>query len=147
MIELAIRIDNRNYERRLEKQGQYSIPGLQKKAKPQQLYQYPRKMELDTTRHQGKKKPQLSQEERNRRREKQLCFECRLPGHQAASYRKKGKQQVSAATAKRTPKQQISATHHRRKVRWEKEISEDIEDWSGIQEQDSDSDGGVSLVE
>ena len=42
-------------------------------------------MELDAT---GKGKPKPSKEEMDRRRERKLCFECGLPGHQAASYRK-----------------------------------------------------------
>ena len=83
MITLAIKIDNRYYERQLECKGQYN-PGFGKKAKNQPYY--PRKMELDTT---FKKKLQASKEEIIWRQEKGLCFEYSLPGHQAASHHKK----------------------------------------------------------
>ena len=86
MIALAIKIDNRYYERQLEHKGQYN-PGFGKKAKQNQPY-YLRKMEVDAT---FKRKPQTSKEEMTRRYEKGLCFECSLLGHQAAShYMKQG---------------------------------------------------------
>ena len=57
MITLTIKIDNRYYERQLERKGQYN-PGFSKKAK-NQLY-YLCKMELDII---FKRKLQVSKEE------------------------------------------------------------------------------------
>ena len=58
MIALTIKIDNYYYEHQFEHKGQYN-PGLNKKAKQNQLY-YLCKMELDMI---FKKKPQVSKEE------------------------------------------------------------------------------------
>jgi hypothetical protein len=85
LIALAVKIDNRIYERSLEKRGQYSQEHKRKKTSGK--YHLP--MELDTTLRTTKKK-QVSKEEMQRRREKKLCFECGLPGHMARSHRKGG---------------------------------------------------------
>jgi hypothetical protein len=80
LIEMAIKIDNRMYERSLEKRGTYSQNKRTGGGRPQ--YD---KMQVDAT---TRTKPALSKEEMNRRREKKLCFQCGLPGHMANSHKK-----------------------------------------------------------
>jgi len=76
MIQLAIKIDNRIYKRRLEKKGVYSynycIGG-----KTTTKYHSP--IELDATHSFKSKKP--SKEVIEERRKKGLCFECGLLGY------------------------------------------------------------------
>jgi hypothetical protein len=83
MIEKAIDIDSRLYERRMERRGQYS-GGHQRKGKKDRTSRWEDRMELDAV----SKKGNPSKDEMNRRRDKGLCFECGLPGHQAASHKK-----------------------------------------------------------
>ena len=106
MIELAIKIDNRAYERQLEKRGQYSA-GYSKKSKGKNSY-WPQPMELDAAQ---KIRPKPSEEEMARRREKKLCFECGLPGHMASSHKKgKGKKPWEGR------RKQLNATGHVHRV-------------------------------
>lgn len=70
MVETAIRIDNRLYERHLEKKGVWK-PNFEKRNK----VRWPQPMELDATG--GKLRPQ----ERERRFKEKLCFQCGKPGH------------------------------------------------------------------
>ena len=104
MMAAAIKIDTRLHERRLERAGKgtnHRFVARKPKAHrnqwdPMELDyagrgQYPKKG------NKGNNKPKgLSPDEKKRRREKGLCFECGLPGHQAASHRK----QLNAARGK-----------------------------------------------
>jgi hypothetical protein len=89
MIDLAVKIDNRLYERNLEKRGHYDMG--QKKGKHGK---HPRHrdrgdpMDLDAM-SQKKRKP--SKEEMDRRKRDGLCYDCGLPGHRASSHRSNGK--------------------------------------------------------
>jgi hypothetical protein len=83
LIALAVKIDNRMYERSLEKKGQYSQE--HKRKQPYNKYHSP--MQVDAT---VKVKRHVSKEEMQKRRDKKLCFECGLPGHMASSHRKNG---------------------------------------------------------
>jgi RNase H-like domain found in reverse transcriptase/Reverse transcriptase (RNA-dependent DNA polymerase)/Integrase zinc binding domain/Chromo (CHRromatin Organisation MOdifier) domain/Retrotransposon gag protein len=83
MITVAIRIDNRLYERSLERKGQYT-PGHARKSQPQQRSRWPEAMEIDSARQQG---PRLPKEELERRRKNRLCFECGKEGHMASFHR------------------------------------------------------------
>lgn len=80
LISAAIKIDNRLYERSLERKGHYSTK--YKQNKPQQGYSS--RMEIDATQH----KRQPSKEVMDKRRRDKLCFECGLPGHMASSHNK-----------------------------------------------------------
>jgi hypothetical protein len=85
MIQMAVKIDNRLYERTLEKKGAYSND-YKKEKKHGRHYHSP--MELDATfKH---KRKTLSKDELEKRRKNKLCFECGLPGHMASSHRKGG---------------------------------------------------------
>ena len=103
MMDGAIKVDNRLYERSLERKGHYSIGHANKRGggpKKQTSY-WPQPMELDAA---FRGKPQPSKDEMDRRRRDKLCFECGLPGHMASSHRKgnnnrkpwKGKKQFNA---------------------------------------------------
>jgi hypothetical protein len=87
MKDKAIEIDTRLYERRMERRGQYSL-GFSKKQHPQKP-RYHSPMELDAFQGKPKQKSSLSKEEMQRRKDKNLCFECGLPGHMASSHRQK----------------------------------------------------------
>jgi hypothetical protein len=76
-------IDNRAYERILEKQGYYTSDVGKKQHR--QKNHWPRPMELDAT-SQGRRQP--SKEVMDKRRRDKLCFECGLPGHIASSHNK-----------------------------------------------------------
>jgi hypothetical protein len=98
-MEKAIIIDNRAYERRLERKGNYSHLNHQKPRN--KGHQRGDPMELDVVTKKNHKRFQkkgsgkeLSKEERERRREKKLCFKCGLPGHMANSHKDK---QLNAA--------------------------------------------------
>jgi hypothetical protein len=84
LIAMAVKIDNRAYERSLEKRGTYSH-SYKKEHPKKNKYHSP--MELDAT---TKGKKPLSKEEMDKRRKNKLCFECGLPGHMASSHRKNG---------------------------------------------------------
>lgn len=105
MIEMAIRVDNRMYERSLERRGHYSMPNTRKgKGRGNYGGSWPQPMELDATYSKPKGKP--SKETMDKRRRDKLCFECGLPGHMAQSHRDKptqrgkkpwkGRQQLNA---------------------------------------------------
>lgn len=80
MISAAIRIDNRLFERGLERRGQDA--GLQGKKQGKQRDYWPQPMELEAA-----FKKRLSKEEMRRRKEKKLCFECGKEGHEAKFHR------------------------------------------------------------
>jgi len=122
LIELAIKIDNRNYERQMEKgQGRTAtfIPRYQKNVgKPRRTPgHYPpggsMPMDLSTTQHKrGKFKPRkggLSPAQRKERMDKKLCMYCGKPGHYAKEC--PNKQQLHAtegAPEERLPSQNSS---------------------------------------
>jgi reverse transcriptase-like protein/uncharacterized protein DUF4939/aspartyl protease len=83
MIQLAVKIDNRLYERTLEKKGQYSNRLTGHHSKGTAKYHSP--MELDAT----IKRKTPCKEVMDERRKKGLCFECGLPGHRASSHKNK----------------------------------------------------------
>jgi len=104
MIETAVKIDNRVFERNLEKRGHYN--GGHEKKKKGHHGRWNSPMELDAIQkkpfrksNNGPRKP-LSKDEAQRRKEKGLCYECGLPGHMASSHRQgkpwKGNRQVNA---------------------------------------------------
>ena len=80
MITMAIRIDNRLYERSLERRGQYRQENGQRKRRSR----WPKPIEIDSTKQQG---PRLSKEELERRRKNKLCFECGKEGHMSSFHR------------------------------------------------------------
>lgn len=77
MINMAVKIDNRIFERNMEKRGQYAS-GDHKKRHHQKGH-WPQPMELDAT----YRKPELSKDEKDRRYKNKLCFACGRPGHQS----------------------------------------------------------------
>ena len=81
LIVMAIKIDNRHYERAIERKGLYTghRNRSDRKSYGSDL------IELDAAQ---KFKPKPSKEVISQRREKGLCFEYGLPGHQVASHRK-----------------------------------------------------------
>ena len=113
MITLAIRIDDRQYERELEKKGTYNFgkkDRYQKSPKKDQYDMVP--MELDAT----KKRNQSS------RKETRKCYNCGKIGHLAKAWR--GKKQANATQSKkkkekkkREPKEdkQLNATQTKAK--------------------------------
>jgi hypothetical protein len=88
LIEESIRVDDMLYEYQQDKRSK-QFQGNKGRYKPNQSRKrqstYGDPMELDAM----SSKNNLSQEEKNRRREKKLCFECGFPGHQAKDCRKK----------------------------------------------------------
>ena len=99
---MAVKINNRNFERALEKKGQYRSGGHIQQYRGGKKPFYPREIELDATfRKQGGKQRNsgLSKEVIDKRRREKLCFEYGLPGHIASSHRQKkdwpGRKQVS----------------------------------------------------
>jgi hypothetical protein len=81
LIVMAIKIDNRYYERAIERKGLYTGHRNRSERKSHRSDL----IELNVAQ---KFKPKPSKEVISQRREKGLCFKYRLPGHQAASYRK-----------------------------------------------------------
>jgi hypothetical protein len=83
MISTAVKIDNRLYERALEKKGFYET-GHRQRSKQQTPW--PQPMELDAT-----GRGELSPQERQRRSQDRLCFSCGKPGHMARNCKTGGK--------------------------------------------------------
>jgi Zinc knuckle len=93
MINTAIRIDNRVYERQMERtrgrapfQPRYKANTSRFKKPSQGLY--PREMDLDATQHRKKdshprRKGGLTKAQREERMKKNLCLYCGKPGHRA----------------------------------------------------------------
>ncbi|PSK33407.1 hypothetical protein B9Z65_8921 [Elsinoe australis] len=90
LIDMSIRIDNRLYERRMEKKGGYrTMPRYSKNN-----HDYGDPMELDAmrqghpSRNKGQRKGKfLSGKEREKCRNENLCFKCERPGHRARDCR------------------------------------------------------------
>lgn len=80
MIELAQKIDNRHYERQLEKRGGTSSHQWTQRRRPQQKSHWPQAMELDATFKQGGRPRNPNKE---RQLKERLCFNCNKPGHMA----------------------------------------------------------------
>lgn len=89
LIEMAVKIDNRIYERKLERGGQYAS-GSHKKN-PRQP-RWPQPMDLDATF--PKKRQGLSKQEKEKRQKGRLCYNCGKPGHMARDC--KGSKHLSA---------------------------------------------------
>ena len=88
---MAVKINNRNFERALERKGQYRSGGyIQQNRKGKKPF-YLREIELDITfRKPGKpRNGGLSKEVIEKRRREKLYFEYGLPGYIASSYRQK----------------------------------------------------------
>jgi hypothetical protein len=105
MIKKSIQIDNRQYERELERKGNYRIGYSGKKNrhnKAQASREYGDPMELDATQKKG------YTGNREYRRKRGLCYHCGKPGHQVKNCHK---QQSGQALEKRdTPKRSLHAT-------------------------------------
>ena len=84
LIEQATKINNRLYERTLERKGYYFHGKSKHRSKKQS---WPQPIELDVI-SKGRTKPNISKDKINHRHDNKLCFKCGLPGHQAASHRK-----------------------------------------------------------
>jgi hypothetical protein len=102
MIDLAVTIDNRLYERKMEQGGLYGTFSREKNQQPRTKHQWPEPMELDaafrgTTRRGGN----LSREEMERRKKKKLCFTCGASDHQARFHQKGKKPQTSKGWKKK----------------------------------------------
>lgn len=119
MIETAITIDNRMYERQLEKKnggGFQAFGGFrQKQSKPApKPYYGPMPMELDAV----NRREQVSKTEMDRRRQNKLCFKCGQAGHQSKWHYQKGKPQAPP----RKP-QRVAATGRRGYCKDRKEVA------------------------
>ena len=84
LIEQATKINNRLYERTLERKGHYFHGKNKHRSKKQS---WPQPIELNVI-SKGRTKLNISKDKMNHRRDNKLCFECRLPGHQAALHKK-----------------------------------------------------------
>ena len=135
MIEAAIRIDNRAYERGMEKKGQYSNRS-QKKGR--RTSYWPQPMELDVTFKQGGR-PQNTT--KDRQFIERLCFNCDKPGHMARDCRlpKKnpgrkppGKSRQLNATWKGRGGHNELAVTVVNKVDWDL-VDEDIEEYGSLE--------------
>jgi len=97
LTDLAVKIDNRIYERQMERGQQRKPvfhPNVGKHRNPGQAPRgsYPIAMELDAT--QEKRRPGLTKAQRDERMKKNLCLYCGKSGHRAKEC--KAKQQPSA---------------------------------------------------
>jgi hypothetical protein len=124
MITLAIRIDNRLFERNLERKGHYS--GGQGKKQSKQKDHWPQPMELDA----AYRKPSVSKEEMDRRHKGKFCFKCGKEGHMANFHRKgrnskpwKKRKQLNA-TERGTPRQ-LCVAERKGKSKATREIREE----------------------
>jgi hypothetical protein len=98
MIEMAIKIDNRNFERNMERKGQYA-PGDYKK-KPGRKNYWPQPMELDATFKPGRPRDK----NKERQLKERLCFNCSKPGHLARECKQPKRK------GERRPGKQLNAT-------------------------------------
>jgi hypothetical protein len=78
LITTAVKIDNRNYERALERKGFYD-PGYRQRAPRNHDNSWPRPMELDV----ATEKPRLSPQDKEKHMRNRTCFNCGKPGHMA----------------------------------------------------------------
>jgi hypothetical protein len=100
MIELATKIDNRQYERQLERKGEYHHGrGKKPQHRPSRPYYGPQPMEIDSTQKYGT----LSKQERQRRFKNKLCLYCGKAGHVAKNCRSKGQANSTEKTKQQTP--------------------------------------------
>jgi hypothetical protein len=127
LIELAVRIDNRQYERSLERRGGYDPRSRQNKKSGRHGRQGD-PMELDATR------KDITKQERDRRRKENLCYECGMPGHRASSHGKgksprqgkNSRRNGQASATRREEYQQISATNRTPLMPTEEELEEQM---------------------
>lgn len=102
MIELAQKIDNRYYERQLEKKGGTTSRQWTQKKRPQQRSYWPQPMELDATFKPNGRPRHPNKEKQVKER---LCFNCSKPGHMARDCR-----QPKKGNGGRRPSKQLNAT-------------------------------------
>src|SRR5438552_8575972 len=121
MITQAILIDNRLYERALERKGQYRQGNFKK---GQQRQRWPEAMEIDS----DKQGPRLSKEELDRRRKNKLCFECGKEGHRASFHRQSQKKPNGKGQG-RPPGKQLHAAMQINMVNSEEWNSPDEDGW------------------
>lgn len=86
--DLAVKIDNRNYERSLERKGYYdqSFKRDKNSSKGQGRSEHYDPMELDVTERQ-----ELSPQEKERRKQEKLCFACGKAGHMSRNCKTSGR--------------------------------------------------------
>lgn len=142
MIEMAVKIDNRLYERQLERKGHFA-PTYGKKSHKSTKSYWPQPMELDATFRKKKRSP--SKEEMDHRRKNKLCFDCGLPGHMANSHRKNNQQRRGKSQVNAIEKRQIAVIDtitplQNTTVRFTNMTSEELEHL-GISTQVEESDG------
>ncbi|KFY60593.1 hypothetical protein V496_05287 [Pseudogymnoascus sp. VKM F-4515 (FW-2607)] len=121
LILTATLIDNRHYERRLEKGGQKPT-WIQKK--PKQRNYWPQPMELDATFKQGGRPRNLNKE---RQLKERLCFNCNKPGHMARECK-----QPKKGNGGRKFGKQLNATWQGRDNTLEEESSEEDSDTESL---------------
>ena len=97
LVNLSIQIDNRLYERRMEKGGRDTGPryggGYRANTTRQRDHGDPMDLSMMTKRP-SRPGPQLSQQEREKRKKENLCYNCGKSGHRASNCRAGRAQQL-----------------------------------------------------
>ncbi|KFY05968.1 hypothetical protein V491_08927 [Pseudogymnoascus sp. VKM F-3775] len=112
MIELAQKIDNRHYERQMEKKGGSNHKHWNQKKGQRRDY-WPQPMELDATFKPNGKQHKTHNPNKERQLKERLCFNCNKPGHMARnckSPRKGGNGRRNGKQLNATWQGQINAT-------------------------------------
>ena len=103
IMDTAIRVDNRHYERFLQKHGSKKGVPMSKTTYKSVTQDYGDPMELATM-----QRKKLSNTERQNRMKNNLCLYCGKPGHKAREC--KAKKQLNATGKRSFPRRQLNAT-------------------------------------